>query len=295
MKKKGDLKHQMKSICVKTNNIEILDYLLNRISNEDFENLAYTKKQFKIYNNIIIHYQGKENSKFIQFLSNIIEEAIIIFYQEKIMKQLINYNYFYFDEYEKNKILENCMGLLDTEEYIEKIEEEQYIKEEIRKYLEENKSIILDGFVYFRLKEYFKVLDFIVDSAVNQFVIEREYTEFIDLLKIYVNSKLPSQQTIHLIYVNGESILLDEQKNIVSVSENIYNAQYLSDITFSSNDFALNTLLNLLPNKIEIHLISEEDEFINTIKLIFEDRVSICTDCNICKTYKMLNSAKFIH
>ena len=295
MKKKGDLKHQMKSICVKTNNIEILDYLLNRISNEDFENLAYTKKQFKIYNNIIIHYQGKENSKFIQFLSNIIEEAIIIFYQEKIMKQLINYNYFYFDEYEKNKILENCMGLLDTEEYIEKIEEEQYIKEEIRKYLEENKSIILDGFVYFRLKEYFKVLDFIVDSAVNQFVIEREYTEFIDLLKIYVNSKLPSQQTIHLIYVNGESILLDEQKNIVSVSENIYNAQYLSDITFSSNDFALNTLLNLLPNKIEIHLISEEDEFINTIKLIFEDRVSICTDCNICKTYKLLNSAKFIH
>lgn len=285
----------MKSICVKTNNIEILDYLLNRISNEDFENLAYTKKQFKIYNNIIIHYQGKENSKFIEFLSNIIEEAIITFYQEKIMKQLINYNYFYFDEYEKNKILENCIGLLDTEEYIEKIEEEQYIKEEVRKYLEENKSIILDGFVYFRLKEYFKVLDYIVDSAVNQFVIEREYTEFIDLLKIYVNSKLPSQKTIHLIYVNGESILLDEQKNIVSVSENIYNAQYLSDITFSSNDFALNTLLNLLPNKIEIHLISEEDEFINTIKLIFEDRVSICTDCNICKTYKLLNSAKFIH
>lgn len=285
----------MKSICVKTNNIEILDYLLNRISNEDFENLAYSKKQFKIYNNIIIHYQGKENSKFISFLSNIIEEAIITFYQEKIMKQLINYNYFYFDEYEKNKILENCMGLLDTEEYIEKIEEEQYIKEEVGKYLEENKSIILDGFVYFRLKEYFKVLDYIVDSAVNQFVIEREYTEFIDLLKIYVNSKLPSQKTIHLIYVNGESILLDEQKNIVSVSENIYNAQYLSDITFSSNDFALNTLLNLLPNKIEIHLISEEDEFINTIKLIFEDRVSICTDCNICKTYKMLNSAKFIH
>ncbi len=293
--KERRLKHQMKSICIKTNNIEILDYLLNRISNEDFENLAYTKKQFKIYNNIIIHYQGKENSKFIKFLSNVIEEAIIIFYQEKIMKQLINYNYFYFDEYEKNKILENCIGLLDTEEYIEKIEEEQYIKEEVRKYLVENKSIILDGFVYFRLKEYFKVLDYIVDSAVNQFVIEREYTEFIDLLKIYVNSKLPSQETIHLIYVNGESILLDEQKNIVSVSENIYNAQYLSDITFSSNDFALNTLLSLLPNKIEIHLISEEDEFINTIKLIFEDRVSLCTDCNICKTYRMLNSAKFIH
>ena len=64
-------------------------------------------------------------------------------------------------------------------------------------------------------------------------------------------------------------------------------SKYLSDISFSSNDYALNSLLTLLPKKIYIHLIDNViDEFIHTLGLIFEDRAQICTDCNICRLYK---------
>ncbi len=285
----------MKSLCIKINNTDILNYLLERIEIIDFEDITYSKNKFKIYENIIIHYQGKNNLKFYDFLCDLLQEVVIEFYEEKIVKQLINYNYFYFDEYEKNKITENCLQMRDTEEYKNLIEEKAYIKNAFKEYISENKTIILDGFVYFRLQDYIKVLDNLVDQAVNQFVIEKEYTEFINLLRIYVDSKLPEFSMLHLIYNKGESILLDSEKNVVSVSDNIYNAKYLSDISFSSNDYALNTLLTLLPEKIEIHLIEEEDEFINTIKLIFENRVSICKDCNICKTYRLLNKARSIH
>ncbi len=285
----------MKSFCIKTNNTDILNYLLKRIEQIDFENITYSKNKFKIYENIIIHYQGKNNLEFYDFLCNILQEVVIEFYEEKLIKQLINYNYFYFDEYERDKIAENALELKDSEEYKMLIENKNYIKNTIMNYAKENKSIILDGFVYFRLQDYSKCLDNLVDTAVNQFVIEKEYTEFINLLKIYVESRLPEFSVLHLIYNKGESILLDSEKNVVSISDNIYNAKYLSDISFSSNDYALNTLLTLLPEKIEIHLIDEEDEFINTIKLIFENRVSICKDCNICKTYRLLNNARIIH
>lgn len=278
----------MKSFCFKTNNTQILNYLLNRIQEIDFENLIYSQNQFKIYKNITIHYRGNNNNKFYNFLTELIGEVVIEFYEERILKQLINYNYFYFDEYEKNKILENCMQLIEPEMYNTKLLDNKNIKE----YVKENKAMILDGFVYFRLRAYLEYLDEVVDSGVNQFVIEKEYREFISLLRIYVESKVPEYNLLHLIYINGESILLDEKRNIVSVSENIYNAKYLSDISFSSNDFALNTLLCLLPRRIEIHLIDDEDEFINTLKLIFEGRVTICKDCDICKTYKILNNAK---
>lgn len=281
----------MKSFCFKTNNTQVLNYLLNRIQEIDFENLIYSQNQFKIYKNITIHYRGNNNNKFYNFLTELIGEVVIEFYEEKILKQLINYNYFYFDEYEKNKILENCMQLIETEMYNTKLLDNKNIKE----YVKENKAMILDGFVYFRLKAYLEYLDEVVDSGVNQFVIEKEYREFISLLRVYVESKVPEYNLLHLIYINGESILLDEKRNIVSVSENIYNAKYLSDISFSSNDFALNTLLCLLPRRIEIHLIDDEDEFINTLKLIFEGRVTICKDCDICKTYKILNNAKISH
>ena len=131
------------------------------------------------------------------------------------------------------------------------------------------------------------ILENIVDEAVNTFIIEKEYLEFVSLLKMYINSQNSNCEIVHLIYNNENSILLDENKNIINISDDIFKAKYLSDITFSSNDYALNSLLTLIPKKIYIHLIdSVIDEFIQTIGLIFENRTEICTDCNICKLYK---------
>ena len=57
----------MKSFCIKTNNNDILDYLLNRIKEIDFEGLIYSKNKFKVYSNIIIHYEGEDNKAFCRF------------------------------------------------------------------------------------------------------------------------------------------------------------------------------------------------------------------------------------
>ena len=40
-----------------------------------------------------------------------------------------------------------------------------------------------------RSKDFNKTIEEIVDYAVNQYIIEKEYTEFIDLLKLYIDSK----------------------------------------------------------------------------------------------------------
>ena len=272
----------MKSYCIKTNNDKIINYLLDKIEKINFEYIYYCNKEFKIYKNVIIHYVGDDIDGFICFVSELLSNTIIDFYEEKIINRIINSNYFYFDDYEKIKILENSKELCKAEE----VEKKEKIYMAIESYVRENKSIVLDGIINFRISEYVKILDNIVDMAVNQYIIEKEYTEFINLLKIYVNTTEPGIDFLHLIYTNGESILLDEEKNIVPLSENVFNAKYLSDISFSSNDFALNTLLSLLPKKLEIHMIDEEDEFINTLKLIFENRITIC------KTYKIIQNVK---
>lgn len=281
----------MKSYCIKTNNKKIIDYLLNKIETINFNDLYYCDKEFNIYRNVCIHYVGTNIYDFMNFISELISDTILEFYEDKILNRIINTNYFYFDDYEKKIIFDNC------KEYckIENCDKKETLYFEIEKYIEENKSVVLDGIINFRIKEYIKILDNIVDMSVNQYIIEKEYNEFINLLKVYINTTPTEVNQIHLIYMNGESILLDEDKNIVSLSENILNAKYLSDITFSSNDFALNTLLSMLPKKLEIHMIDEEDEFINTLKLIFENRACVCKDCNICRIYKMINSAKILN
>lgn len=279
----------MKSFCIKTNNREIINYLLNKFDKIDFANISYIDRKFKIYNNFIVHYTGENLEEFYKILGNIITDTIIKFYEIHIIRRILGFNYFYFDEFERNKIEEVCIESLKNNKFKNR---NKTICNKIQKYLKKNKSMILDGFVTFRIKEYIEKIDELVDEGVNKYIIEKEYAEFISLLKMYVNSKEPETEEIHLIYTNGESILLDKNKDIITIANNSFNAKYLSDITFSSNDFALNALLSLLPKKINVHLITKKDEFIDTLCLIFEEKVYMCTDCNICRTYKIINSAK---
>lgn len=282
----------MKSFCIKTNNNAILEYLLDKLDYLELEEVKYSKNKFKIYSNIIVHYIGEKISFFDEKLSSIITDTILKFYKEKMIKKIINFDYFYFEEYEKKIIIQTCCEIIESSEYEQISKEKEYIHEAVLQYVIENKSMILEGFVNFRIKEYIKYLDSIVDIAVNKYIIEKEYNEFISLLRMYINSKKSNIKNLHLIYGKSELTILDENKNIVPLCKEIYNAKFLSDIIFSENDYALNTLLTLLPQRIEIHLLDSEDEFIKTVKLIFEDRVYICRECNICRTYKMIKMTK---
>lgn len=282
----------MKSFCIKTNNEEIIKYLLKNLETSSLENIYFVNKTFKSYQNIIIHYTGSLKNHFLVYLSDLLTECILFFYEPILLKRAINFNYFYFDDFEKKLIEENCYKHIILEEPNLKYRKEE-ISNSLLNYIINNKFMILDGFINFRLENYNKTIEEIVDLAVNQYVIEKEYTEFIDLLKLYIDSKESQTSAVHIIYTNGESILLNKDKKVIDLKDNIFNVKYLSDISFSSNDYTLNALLTLLPKKIEIHLIGLEDEFINTLKLIFGKRISICTDCNLCNTYKVLNNVKF--
>lgn len=275
----------LKSFCIKTNNSNIINYLLESIKSSKLENVYISNLEFKFYKNIIIHYKGCNIDLFYKVISEIITNTVLLFYEQKIVKNMLNTNYFYFSEIEQYSIFKTCMETLKLRNQEESLARKDSLYLSIYKYISSNKYMLLDGFVTFRIKEYIKILDLVIDLSVNKFVVDKEYHEFIDLLKLYVNSKSPSNKEVHLIYKNKESILLDENKNLINAEDNIFEIKYLSDISFSSNDFALSTLLSLLPKKIIIHIIDNEDEFINTLKLIFDKRIYICTDCKICEMY----------
>ena len=276
----------MKSICIKTNNENLLDYLLNELDYIEVKPVAISKNQFKNYKNIIIHYSGNDNKKFVHEVSCILSCLVIDELEESFLKMILLKNYFYFNSTEMKHILELCYEIFsdDFNTYFDK--KHNLLINSFENYLITNKSIILTGFINFRIKNYMTILEDVVDEAVNSFVVEKEYLEFISLLKMYVNSQNSNCDVVHLIYNKNNSTLLDKDKNQINVSDDIFKAKYLSDISFSSNDYALNTLLTLVPKKIHIHLIDNcIDEFIHTISLLFENRVEICTVCSICKIY----------
>lgn len=278
----------MKSLCMKTNNSKILDYLLNELKHSEIEHICFSENHFKNYKNIIIHYLSNNNYPyFFSKIATLLSFMIIDEFEDILMKKMIDKNYFYFDSLERNKILKNCYNILSDDYYLWFDKKFDTLYNCIYTFISENKILILDGFMNFRLQKYTSILDEIINEAVNSYIIEKEYMEFISLLKLYIHSQKSNINIVHLIYNSSDSILLDENKNIILNSEEMFNAKYLSDISFSSNDYTLNSLLNLLPKKLYIHLIDNEiDEFINTLQMIFENRVSICLNCEICNLYK---------
>lgn len=266
----------MKSVCIKTNNTKSLNYLLRLLDNTKLKNICYSCNQFKNYKNIIIHYTDKSVKSFISTISEHLSFLVIENYEKNIIKKLIFTNYFYFDSQERNTVFEIALNLLSENDFNIIENRQTLIRNAFYNYLLDNNKIVLDGFINFRLKKYLDFLNSVIDDAVNHFIVEREYWEFISLLKIYINSEASSIEQVHLIYNNSECTLLDESMNIIDIDEDVFSAKYLSDITFSSNDYILNTLLNLVPKKIFIHLSDGiYDEFINTLQLVFEDRIEI--------------------
>lgn len=265
----------MSSLCIKTNNEEILSYLQNEFSNFNMLNISYSKNEFKLYKNIIIHYTGIDKELFYTKLATILSYLIIEYFETDFIKNILTNNYFYFDYTELNQILNLCNQNICDDEQFSFTNRQMILFEAFYEYITTNHSIIITGFINFRLKKYKNLLENLIDLSVNEFIIEREYFEFISLLKIYVNSQLPSPITVHIVSSENNLILLDENLEIIDVDKNSLKAKYLSDVSFSNNDYILNTLLNILPEKIYLHIISPSNnaDFINTLKLVFENRI----------------------
>ena len=275
----------MKSFCIKNNNENILNYLLNELENVEIKDVYFSKNQFKNYKNIIVHYIGNNNELFITMLSKILANCVLQHYEKNLIKKIIDLDYFYFTSIDKKHIIKNCQEVLE-----ECNERKNKIVFSLYEYIKEHKYFILDGFINFRLFEYKSILEAVVDTGVNKYIIDKEYKEFIQLLQNYINSKPEIQETVHIIYTDSEPILLDENENIIVYDKKIIQSKYLSDISFSSKDYCLNELLNLLPKKIILHLLVEDDEFTKMLQLVFAGKLIVCKECSICNTFKFLET-----
>ena len=284
----------MSSLCIKTNNEDILKYLKDEFSNFNMLNIVYSCNEFKSYKNIIIHYKGIDTELFYTKIATILSYIVIDFFEEKLIKNILNSNYFYFDNSELSKIKNMCIeNLSDGEDF--SLENRQILLfDAFYEYITTHHSIILTGFINFRLFKYKNLLEDLIDLSVNEFIIEREYVEFVSLLKLYVESQPCIAKIIHVVFSETDTFLLDSNINLINIDKALLNSKYLSDISFSSNDYVLNTLLNLLPEKIFLHVTSSINnlDFINTLQLIFTDRIEICDNCEICNLYKHLHVKK---
>ncbi len=159
----------MKSICIKTIGNEKINYMIELIESVPI-NIYISNYRFKIYDNLILHYPFEENiEEFYEFVSIIIKKCIEKFYEDIFINKNVEKNYFYLSSIERKYISEITKKVLELPD--EKIGyKNEILKNIIKSYIKENKSIIIEGFVNFRIKEYKELLDKIVEVSVFSYL-----------------------------------------------------------------------------------------------------------------------------
>ena len=159
----------MKSICIKSISEEKIEYLI-KILEELPINIYISNYRFKTFENLIIHYPSKEYiDEFYETMAVVIKKCIENFYEEEFLKKILDRNYFYLSKIERNYILEISQKVLELPD--EKIGyKNDILKNIIKEYIKENKKVLIEGFVNFRIKEYKELLDKIVEVSVFSYL-----------------------------------------------------------------------------------------------------------------------------
>ena len=230
-------------------------------------------------------------------VSNALADHVIHQYEEKLLIRIINSNYGYFNSSDKKEILRISLKIIRNDDKVFfntlfQIRRRNMIIKKLMEYFEGSSSIILDGFVNFRLKEYIKELEEIIDNAVDDFLIEREYKEFIRLLRYFVEIQDSKFNFIHVVMqYDDKYILLDDKKQEIT---NDCIQEFITELPgteINHDDLLVSSLITLAPKSIIIHNWERfrNQKLLDTIKNVFNGKVVLCGGCNICE-YSLVKS-----
>jgi len=285
---------------------EYSEYIDNRLSKEliffEKEGILITKKNTKYGKVIEIDFELDIKSlknyifndfkiMFSNYISNAFSDIIFNDLEEKFVHKTLMNNYYYFNLAERQKIFKHLTNIQENEEFkygegvTYKISRKAIILQKVIDFLQENQIINLEGFVRFRLKNYMQELEDHIDKAVEDFIMEKEYNEFIKLLRYFVDIQEAKIDIVNVIMSDGGKYHIYDKMN------SMINNDYLEDIAtemadkdISYDDLLISSLITLAPKQIIIHYEGKlkSREILQTIKSIFSERMFFCNGCKLC-------------
>ncbi len=293
------------SIGVNEYTNDSIDYLVNQLNDLKEKKLKlkttlikFSKSRViicKLNENRILSALSDHNFNILkQYASFILSDYIIKYYEKKLITRIVNMNYCYFNQAEKKQIVDLSTSILKSGENskisLYSTKRKNLIFRKLLEYFENSNEIILDGFVNFRIKEYIRELEDVVDKAVDTFLMEREYQEFIKLLRYFVDIQEPKLEAVHILpgYEN-KYIILDHSHNEITNDciKEFLNEVPEEDINF--DDLLVSSLITIAPIRIYIHDAKQikNKELIETIKNVFLNKVILCNGCDLCKVHRV--------
>lgn len=266
------------------------------IAESDISNMHYIKCILKDTEKDIKAFDSSRDM-FYSYSANVIYDYICKEYVSELLDKLLKENYSYVGEQEIDELKERCIsviagtGIFSTEGLFYSINCKNNMLKKLVEYFQESNEMILDGFITFRLRDINHELNMILEKIVEDYIIEKEYSEFIKLLKYFVDIQESRYETVNIIINESGDFIIEDEK-FTNITEEFFEDFNIDNIKgeINKNDVLVSALITCAPKKIVVHGLSnlKDKEVMDTIKNIFMERITFCTGCERCNSINTL-------
>ena len=186
-------------------------------------------------------------------LYSALAKNILTEFSRKILVKIINKNCDYFSKSDKYEVWKMSMRRLADDEY-ENNSDYLYriktVKNNLEEFLFNSETVFIEGFVNFRLKELEDDLEEVVEECVQEYLLELEYIEFVNMLKYFISVQSSKYLVVDVVYGDNIYIYADS-KNITQECLADFNREVICTET-NKDDFLLNSLISIAPKRVNI-------------------------------------------
>ncbi|AOZ92069.1 putative sporulation protein YtxC [Paenibacillus crassostreae] len=217
-------------------------------------------------------------------------ELILELKEQHIIRTLLRNEFNFSGKDESERIIEHCLALLEKgDESPNPSWNRRFLMlaKSLQRCFQETNILNIDGFIAFRLQEYGKELREVIEYTVDEFLVDRQYEEFVGLLKYFVYFQEPLIPVAHVVHKGGlELLLFDENMNplLRSGHESVF-VERINQQDMELEDAVVSTLISVSPAKLIIHTRDAQMPAVKTLQQIFEKRVEICHYCPECHVF----------
>jgi putative sporulation protein YtxC len=221
-------------------------------------------------------------------LTNIIIED----YERLLVQRLVDENYAYLASADREIVKATILMKLDgfghdDSKYAvtDKRQRKSRIWAKLTEYLEMEDVIILEGFITFRLKSYLDELYDLVEKTVEDHLIDREYKEFIRLLKYFMSKQKVKSATVNVVRRKDGFSILDSNLNPVEGEVGNFLKFPPKGIDLCDDDLIVSAVVTLSPANVVWHGPEESSPCYDLLKSLLENNFTVCSGCSLEETH----------
>jgi len=222
------------------------------------------------------------------YLANALAETILLHWEKEHVQQIVEKKQLISEEHWKVVITSALnylnKGLGQVRGY--RVNRKTKLVTQILSCLDHSDIFDIEGFLSFRAHDYKSEVSKAVEYAINEYVVEKEYLEFIQLLRHFVDSQKPRLEILHVGMTRQGKFHLYDNEGVKVTHQFLEDYQLDNVQELGYEDLLVSALIAVAPRQVILHIRYEGyKDTLQTIRSVFGERVQDCQGCSLCEKF----------